>query len=437
MNIPTASYIPRCTYHEDHENFKKALPPLVTNMDDTDEQATRTPHTPPDIDCRNSCLAKSVEVYSVQARHSVQDLLPNIFRSPSLDELKMEVNKCRLSEDICHSKLDCAPAMLRSPSYENICSRPGAATLSPEQRITLFWESLDKNLNADPPRNGSMSAMVSPDAQSLSRPRPRKLRKQRSSVISYSNSRLSQLISLSSLGSGTQNKLRKIRRPKSTPAFTAAYPDNDDSLGTAQLPRGIEKIGSGIGFKYHAPAATKSRPSIRMNATKSRTSHARLPILGLGLGLGMSNFGGSILRSKWRGGEAAKQDIYGQSQGSQAQDNWYEQERKKQKKRDDVNRMKTLPEEIEGVTPEEQDVFRYGSTLSLVPDVRIVNLNTISPVTATDTTANNTPLLDLGALSATDRMQLNSDSLIELMRREAGDSLHEDLNRVTLRLISS
>ncbi|KAF8060847.1 kinase-like domain-containing protein [Lyophyllum atratum] len=188
--------------------------------------------------------------------------LPRIFRMSSLlDDLPETMESMSPSDPTMHSALtlnDSPPNVLKSD-------------INPQDRMALFWETLDSE---------QVSVSPAPSINSTdTTPRPRKLRKSRSSI--YPEQRFSTL-STSSL----QNKLRKKVRPAPAPP---PLPANDQQTPPEpDLPEGVTQIGSGIGFTYNIPVAVGSGESICSDVPQ--TCHGmfqgRLPSLGLGLGLG-------------------------------------------------------------------------------------------------------------------------------------------------------
>ncbi|KAE9397246.1 hypothetical protein BT96DRAFT_995965 [Gymnopus androsaceus JB14] len=116
-----------------------------------------------------------------------------------------------------------------------------------------------------------------------------------------------------------------------------------------ELPSGIKQIGSGIGFTYTVPAASGSKSSICIPGGAPKRSHSKLPVLGLGLGL--RTLSGGILRSK------SRREGHGQAGPEYSRPS-----------QDLHMKMNSVPEDIAGeMEAEEQDIFRYGSTWSLMP----------------------------------------------------------------------
>lgn len=327
-----------------------------------------------------------------------------MFRSPSLDELntlKMDSNQTSFLEE--------SHPLNRAPSYESFRRSPVVHKFgsSREERLSLFWESLDKEVAPKPARVLGLHLSAQPQPQLVEESlAPPKLRRQRSTMI---NNRLSQLVdvSLSALGNatGAQNKLRKLRRPKSTPVFSETESDHDvvppigsNSRGRSkiklqaahddskyELPSDIKQIGSGIGFTYTVSAGSRSKSSIctPLASTGSpKRSRSRLPPFGLGLGLRL------FTRSRGEEKIAVGPEYRQPSQDMRALHG---------RDTDTFKTFKTgsVPEDVaDGIEAVEQDVFRYGSTWSMLPDesrchVALSNspcLEHISPVTATDST---------------------------------------------------
>ncbi|KAJ3802302.1 hypothetical protein GGU11DRAFT_35687 [Lentinula aff. detonsa] len=344
--------------------------------------------TPYDWDLSKSTSSKAKSVYSLQARHSVQDLLPAIFRSPSLDELKMNANQSRITDDPS-SVVNVSSKSITDqvPPYESLPRSPIVNKLTREERLSLFWESLDKDVNSAPPKPARVLGIpLSFSESQIQEPlgRTSRLRRQRS-IIAQTNNRLSQFVTFSTMT--TQNKFRKLRRPKSTPAFN--HPDvvmrSGSKYNQNDLPSGIKQIGSGIGFTYTVPTSSKSKSSICTPAAP-RGSHSIMPSIGVGIGLGLRTFGGGILRSKQRREGQGDSRYARHSQDNQSQ--WYDPQNM------GLSRMYSVQEDVAGeVEVEQQDVFRYGSTWSLLPGEAWNRasaspcLNEVSPVTATDSTA--------------------------------------------------
>lgn len=332
--------------------------------------------TPSKWELLKSASSKT-SISSLQARNSVQDLLPTIFRSPSLDELKMKYNQSQLAEN--HSASPQKSFVNRMSSYESLQRSPIVNKLTQEERLSLFWESLDKDVNADPPKPARVLGIpVSSSESQIQEPLSHvsRLRRQRSSIITQTNNRLSQLMA-------THNKLRKLRRPKSTPALT--HPDvimkSGSKIDEYELPNGIKQIGSGIGFMYTVPPAARSKSSICTPTSVPRRSHSIMPSIGVGIGLGLRNFGGGILRTRLRREGRVDPELGQQSLDHHSQ--FYNPQNT------GINSVHDVTAEVDA---EHQDVFRYGSTWSLLPSeackctTQSPCLDQISPVTATDST---------------------------------------------------
>ncbi|KAJ7582496.1 kinase-like domain-containing protein [Mycena floridula] len=188
-------------------------------------------------------LDDASSLFSVEARQSVQSLLPRIFQMPD----NVQSNSPRRSEE--------------DPKEKPL-----------PDRMTLFWESLDNEINTD--AELATSPLID-YAQAVALNRPRKLRKKKSQPT-ISPSRPFSLIT------DTPQKLRKRLRPSSIPIMLSMKPRRVN----LELPTGIEQIGSGIGFTYSCPAANRSRASI---CTATPNCHAGFPGLGLKLGGGIKS----------------------------------------------------------------------------------------------------------------------------------------------------
>ncbi|KAF5338232.1 hypothetical protein D9758_012843 [Tetrapyrgos nigripes] len=289
-------------------NIKDPSPQMLLeeNVEEPSPQVSddqKTPVEPENFNRFSSTSSSSdlkpASLYSLQARHSVQDLLPKIFRSPSLDEHALEESKSRFSHP--EISIERSP-IVRVPSYQRLTG--ANVDMRPEERMALFWENIDQDVKVVKPSpkhwfgktTTIMEAPPSPPSplnltSSIYEPaypggsRYRKLRKQRSSIITSQTQRISQLFTRASMSNLSQNKSHKIRRPKSTPVL-----HTDDKLQTLssdnrmnkveehsplqrvgekenvplQLPSGIKQIGNGIGytFKHSVPDVCKTKASI-------------------------------------------------------------------------------------------------------------------------------------------------------------------------------
>ncbi|KAF7362369.1 AGC/AKT protein kinase [Mycena venus] len=178
----------------------------------------------------------------LRARLSLQiqtpDLLPPIFRSTVLDERVVE-------EEEPHQ---------HSPAITS----PTVCEMSPRERSEQFWERLDAE---DQESASSVPSLELRDAIKLAlpcpplpAPRQGRLRKRAStSAVRAPDQRFSLL----STTHTTTSRLRKLRRPLSTPGLAAKRPDP-----ILNLPSGVEQIGKGIGFTYKMPVGSHSKASI-------------------------------------------------------------------------------------------------------------------------------------------------------------------------------
>ncbi|KAK0245232.1 kinase-like domain-containing protein [Armillaria nabsnona] len=243
--MSTVPFVPQTT--------KTAQPTLAETRSST---ASTSVHRQDSLSSWSSSRPDStVSGFCLDARNSVQDLLLPIFRiSPSTD--KLLDTGANIYQD---------QALRLQSSYISPSNTPRSES-SPQERMALFWQTLDEETNSP------------------------KLCRQRSFPI-INSQRFSLLPPLMSV----QNKLRKKRSQMSV-RKTYQEPLN--------LPAGIEQIGEGIGFTYTLPAAALSKASICSTAPKS--CHA-----GLGLGLG-----GLLRATGTRMSEMKIQDVVGRGSGS-------------------------------------------------------------------------------------------------------------------------
>ncbi|KAF7296067.1 AGC/AKT protein kinase [Mycena kentingensis (nom. inval.)] len=217
--------------------------------------SARIPHHRPSRsthDTGTSSLLRSNSVSgSFPSRLSLQvqspELLPAIFRPTPLDD--------RLVTE--EASLTSASPAISSPT---VCEP------SPRQRMAQFWETLDaEEQQQQPPAAGASLELR--DAMRLVLPYPplprggRKVKK-RASLGFLSSDRRNSVISGSPPPPG--NKLRKLRRPLSTPLL------HKRSSEVLNLPTGVEQIGKGIGFTYKIQAANHSKASICTSSAAGR-----------------------------------------------------------------------------------------------------------------------------------------------------------------------
>ncbi|THV01304.1 hypothetical protein K435DRAFT_836920 [Dendrothele bispora CBS 962.96] len=434
---------------------------------------------------------KTSSIYSLQARHSVQDLLPKIFRSPSLDERALEESKTRLSQ-------------LESTV---IRASESSARFESRERMAMFWDSIDQDVKTSKPKpknwfgkptfltDAPPSPPLSPNLVSTiletEYSKPRKLRKQSSSIITSQTQRISQLFTRSSVSNLSPSKLPKMKRAKSTPVLSSVDPATEkmtkivdsshasvphaDQEGKEplDLPNGIEQIGSGIGFTlYNISDASKTKASICSGQNAAGIGSGSRLGLGLGLGFGhgpsfvprKSGLFGGILKSKskakqagsmWQDGGSLNQNAW-QKKGSQSR--WPSRMTPIRETRESESDAPTRGESISVNVVDvdtECDVFRCGSTLSMLPDASTNHRDTltdavicignpeISPMTATESTVGNSPFSELGPLEPGTRVL--SESLKEIVWGDRAtvregrnsDQSYLDMGRATLRLIGS
>jgi hypothetical protein len=159
---------------------------------------------------------------------------------------------------------------MHSPFICNNLVVEGAA----KDRMAHFWETLDSEQT-------SIAILPCRNTTDVILPQSRKLRKARSSI------HLEQRFSMFNTSS-LHNKLRKKTRPVS------GVPPSDcelreGALPDLELPTGVEKIGSGIGFTYTVSAAAQSKVSICTNVPTACHNKLRVRLSVLGLGLRFAN----------------------------------------------------------------------------------------------------------------------------------------------------
>lgn len=190
-------------------------------------------------------LDDTSSLFSLEARKSVQSLLPKIFQMTTV-------------ENHADSRTKLTP-----------------------DRMALFWESLEHDPDFELEPVSVPSMMDYATAVALSNP-SKKLRKQRSQSTLFRSK------SFSLLGD-TPNKLRKRMKRSSTPSLSKK-PSYNQMQTMVDLPTGIEQIGSGIG--YTIPAASQSHVSVCTATPQNCHGGFRH---GLGLNL---KIGSGILKSK-------------------------------------------------------------------------------------------------------------------------------------------
>ncbi|KAJ7125257.1 kinase-like domain-containing protein [Mycena epipterygia] len=190
--------------------------------------------------------------------------LPKIFRSTLLDDRLVKEEE--------------------PPHPSPVISSPTVCELSPRERMAQFWETIDAE--GDQESGSSVSSLELRDALKLAlpcpplpTPRPRRSRKRASSsAFPLPQPQPEQRFSILSSTQAT-NKLRKLRRPSSTPLLSK------QSEPILNLPSGVEQIGKGIGFTYKIRLASHSKASICTTAAPSAVGKLLRSGLGLGKGL--------------------------------------------------------------------------------------------------------------------------------------------------------
>ncbi|KAJ7503096.1 kinase-like domain-containing protein [Mycena galericulata] len=181
------------------------------------------------------------------------DILPKIFKPTVLDDRLVE------EEESSHP----------SP----VISSPTVCEVSPRERMAQFWERLDAE---DQESASSVPSLELRDALKLALPCPRLPVHRSRSAKKRASSQAQAEQRLSILSTTTTNKLRKLRRPLSTPLLSKR------SEPILNLPSGVEQIGKGIGFTYKMPVASHSKASICTTAAPSAASKFLRGGLGLG-----------------------------------------------------------------------------------------------------------------------------------------------------------
>ncbi|KAJ7807849.1 hypothetical protein B0H14DRAFT_1529069 [Mycena olivaceomarginata] len=168
----------------------------------------------------------------------------------------------------------------RLPQPSSAISSPTVCEMSPRERMAQFWERLD----AESPQESTSSvpSLELRDALKLALPCPplppsrHRLRKRASTSAVRAPEQQQRFSIFSSTQSNATSKLRKLRRPLSTPGLGSRRPEP-----ILNLPRGVEQIGKGIGFTYRMPVASHSKASICTGTPRSVAS--KLFRSGLGL----------------------------------------------------------------------------------------------------------------------------------------------------------
>jgi hypothetical protein len=221
---------------------------------------------------------RTVQTIAMSSRQQRQEL-PHVSRMSSLlDDIpeSLEETPPNLALDpLMHSALIC----------DNPLSDNFMIEVATRDRMAQFWETLD----SEQPSNRTS------DFLSALPLRPRKLRKARSSIHPE---QCFSTLSTSSL----PNKLRKISRPTSGVSLSHERQTLKQNSPVLELPTGVEKIGSGIGFTYILPAAARSKASICSNvpSTCHNMLQVKLPVFALGLRLA-NELCKTMSKSKTRG----------------------------------------------------------------------------------------------------------------------------------------
>ena len=186
--------------------------------------------------------------------------------SSLLDDIPESVDEASLN-------LVLGPSIHSALICNNLSAEDLAVKVAAKERMTQFWNMLDSE-------QPLLSMSPSLDFAEVIAPRSRKLRKAPTSTYPSPEHRFSTL-STSSL----HNKLRKKSRLMNGVPPTNERQIQEQKPLVLNLPTGVKKIGSGIGFTYTLPAAAGSKASICSNVppTCHNVLRARLPVLALGL----------------------------------------------------------------------------------------------------------------------------------------------------------
>lgn len=208
-------------------------------------------------------LVETAQTIPTSSRQQHLQELPKVSRMSSLlDDLPESIEETPLN-------LVLGPSMHGTLISNNLLSENLVVDVPAQERMAQFWETLHSE---------QASNSVTDFAHDIAL-RSRKVHKARSSI--HVEQRFSTLSTPS-----LHNKLRKKSRLMSG---ASSSPDRQlqDEKPPVELPTGVEKIGSGIGFTYTLPAGAGSKASICSNVppTCHNMLQVRLPVLALGLRL--------------------------------------------------------------------------------------------------------------------------------------------------------
>ncbi|KAL0067973.1 hypothetical protein AAF712_004876 [Marasmius tenuissimus] len=343
-------------------------------------------------------------MFSLKAREEVQDMLPTIFRI-SNDGSRPPRSRTSTVQTARSSEAEDDYALPSpAPTYDSLRRRLDSISLTPEERLARFWESLDQDIKT---KSSDMGRYSIGEPLAIAR---------RSRNKTITNSPLASRLSLSNLTASTQRFSQFIKPSTPSSALLRKHKSSPSLvLIKENLPKDVEQIGNGIGFTYRAPAHPVPLPvSTPVNEMMARSKLKR-QISGL-------KFGGSRVL-KWGNALWARKGerpLY--VGGSENTGMWKEKETAEDVY---VGRVSSSTRAGMGMDTDDVpqvsdgDVFRYG----MLPEVR--NAGIVSPVTETDSTVNNSPYPDSGFPI---QGAQGSGTLTELLREGGG-------RRMTLRLV--
>ncbi|KAK1224969.1 hypothetical protein PQX77_012118 [Marasmius sp. AFHP31] len=318
-------------------------------------------------------------MFSLKAREEVQEMLPTIFRI-SNDGPRPPRSRTSTVQSACSSEAEDDYALPSpAPTYDSLRRRLDSISLTPEERLARFWESLDQDLKTKSSDTGRYSIG---DLPYLHRPLAI-ARKSRNKATT--NSPLASRLSLSNLTASTQRFSQFIKPTTPSSALLRKHKSSPSLVPIKEsLPKDVEQIGNGIGFTYRTPAHPVPLPvSTPVNEMMAR-SRLKRQISGLKLG------GSRVL--KWGNAlwtRKGERPVYGG--GGENMGMWREKETVGDVY---VGRASSSTRAGMGIDTDDVpqvsdgDVFRYG----MLPKVRDAGI--VSPVTETDSTVNNSPYPD-------------------------------------------
>ncbi|KAG7090578.1 hypothetical protein E1B28_009685 [Marasmius oreades] len=378
----------------------------------------------------------SPSMFSSKARQEVQDSLPSIFRighEKKLDEPKPLYTRSRSStvETTCSldpvdmSNVDYTALPSPAPTYDSLRRRLDCTpSLTQEERMARFWESLDDDMKMKTPDMARCSGELPYLPRSLVF--SNKLRKKfdtgtgtasRSmvslSLVGSSTQRLSQLITGKFGSPSSLQRARVLRKHEVSPSPGMLVVRSDTvDMEDSKLPQGLEHIGSGIGFTYRPPAIP-----LPISDAISRSKIMR-PISGIGIRFGRKVKVGGRKSTRWGVSETNKKEVTtvgvgcGRNEESETMVNvvigrlssssFIRVGGHGQKSSLESGRGRCS---VDREPQHDVDVFRVG----LLPEV-------VSPVTETESTVNNSPFADMAFFETDGNGLMGSETLKGLYR---------------------